>query len=147
MGLRNKQFALGSTSWLLIKSCKYKVSVDVCSLPDRCNHRRPQFLILLWHAVQSWSGFTRFRLALGKKWLGKKLLSLWMSDNYYRDLFLMKIFLFNFTWNIIKYNIIFDAIKFYNNIQSFYIEICVLARYFCEQIFWKINRGIFFNFL
>lgn len=59
----------------------------------------------------------------------------------------MKIFLFNFTWNIIKYNIIFDAIKFYNNIQSFYIEICVLARYFCEQIFWKINRGIFFNFL
>lgn len=35
----------------------------------------------------------------------------------------MKIFLFNFTWNIIKYNIIFDAIKFYNNIQSFYMEI------------------------
>lgn len=53
MGLRNKQFTLGSTSWLLIKSCKYKVSVDVCSLPDRWRGRRPPFLILLWHGRSS----------------------------------------------------------------------------------------------
>lgn len=43
MGLRNKQFARGSAGWLLIKSCKYKVSVDVCSLADPMQSRRCTF--------------------------------------------------------------------------------------------------------
>lgn len=37
--LRNKQFARSSAGWLLIKSCKYKVSVDVCSLADPIQSR------------------------------------------------------------------------------------------------------------
>jgi len=43
MGLRNKQFARGSAGWLLIKSCKYKVSADVCSFADPMQSRRCTF--------------------------------------------------------------------------------------------------------